>query len=224
MTGLAVTHMICDCDGVLVDSESVAAGVLIAELGARWPSVDIAALVLPLLGQRIEAVLASVAQQVGGSLAPDEVDRLRTRLEAACALAPMVAGVDLAFARIDLPKACASNSDTAHVRAILQRNGLTRFFDERLYCADQVSRPKPAPDVYLAAAQGFGVAPARCVVIEDSTTGVTAAVSAGMQVIGFVGGGHTNPQQERALRAAGARFVLDHMDALPELVASLSAT
>ncbi len=58
---LAVTHMICDCDGVLVDSESVAAELLIGELSRRWPGTEIAPLVLPLLGQRIEAVLGSVA-------------------------------------------------------------------------------------------------------------------------------------------------------------------
>lgn len=220
---LAPTHMICDCDGVLVDSESVAATLLIAELSQRWPTVDIAPILLPLLGQRIEGVLHTLAKQLGDSFKTHEIEALRQRLEHACALAPMVEGVDTAFDRISLPKACASNSDTAHVRAIMHRHGLRRFFDDRLYCADSVAHPKPAPDVYLAAACGFGVAPARCVVIEDSTTGVTAAVRAGMRVIGFVGGGHSTPAQDQALRAAGAHYVLDHMDALPDLIAALAA-
>jgi len=218
---LPPTHMICDCDGVLVDSESVAADLLIAELSRRWPGVDIAPILLPLLGQRIEGVLQTVARQVGASFETHEIETLRQRLELACAEAPMVEGVDTAFARISLPKACASNSDTAHVKAIMQRHGLRRFFEERIYCADSVAHPKPAPDVYLAAARGFGVAPACCVVLEDSTTGVTAAVRAGMRVIGFVGGGHSTPLQDQALRAAGAHYVLEHMDALPDLIAAL---
>jgi len=220
---LPPTHMICDCDGVLVDSESVAAELLIAELSQRWPGVEISPILLPLLGQRIEVVLHTVATQVGSGFEVYEIEALRQRLEHACEQAPMVPGVDTAFARIGLPKACASNSDTAHVRAILQRHGLRRFFDDRVYCADSVAHPKPAPDVYLAAARGFGVSPARCVVVEDSTTGVTAAVRAGMRVIGFIGGGHNAPGQDQALRAAGAHYVLTHMDALPDLIAGLAA-
>lgn len=220
---VAITHMICDCDGVLVDSESVAAAILLEELGQRWPDVELKPLLLPLLGQRIEVVLGEMALAVGAPLAPADVESVRARLEQACALAPMVEGVDLAFARIPLPKACASNSDTAHVQGILRRNGLTHFFGDRLYCADRVERPKPAPDVYLAAARGFGVEPARCVVVEDSTAGVTAAVAAGMTVIGFTGGTHHGAHQAQLLREAGARFVLEHMDALPDLVARLAA-
>jgi len=219
---LAVTHLICDCDGVLVDSESVAARFLIDALSARWPGREIAPVVLPLLGQRTEAVLLRAAAQFGETLQQDEIEVLRQRLEQACAVAPMVAGVDLALARIALPKACASNSDTAHVRTILQRNKLGQFFGERIYCADRVPSPKPAPDVYLAAAQGFGVASAQCVVVEDSVTGVSAAVRAGMQVIGFVGGAHNSPAQAANLRAAGAQYVLEQMAALPELVERLA--
>jgi beta-phosphoglucomutase-like phosphatase (HAD superfamily) len=80
--------------------------------------------------------------------------------------------------------------------------------------------------VYLAAAQGFGLAPGACLVVEDSVTGVTAAAAAGMAVLGFIGGGHASDAQIDRLHAAGARSVFDDMRQLPELVAqwTLSAT
>jgi beta-phosphoglucomutase-like phosphatase (HAD superfamily) len=79
--------------------------------------------------------------------------------------------------------------------------------------------PKPAPDVYLAAAKGFGLASSACLVVEDSVTGVTAASAAGMTVLGFIGGGHASEAQIGALHAAGASHVFDDMTQLPELVA-----
>jgi len=120
-------------------------------------------------------------------------------------------------------KACASNSYTSVVRAVLDRTGLVAFFGERVFCADRVERPKPAPDVYLAAARGLGVEAAACLVVEDSIAGVTAARAAGMTVLGFVGGSHIGhggqgaQSHVLALRDAGAVDVFDRMAALPEL-------
>jgi len=96
--------------------------------------------------------------------------------------------------------------------------GLARFFGDRLFCADRVARPKPAPDVYLAAADRLGVPPQACLVIEDSVAGVAAASAAGMTALGFIGGGHATHQHVDALTAAGARHVFDDMRRLPALV------
>jgi beta-phosphoglucomutase-like phosphatase (HAD superfamily) len=93
-----------------------------------------------------------------------------------------------------------------------------RFFGERRFCADMVENPKPAPDVYLAASRTLRVAPAHCLVVEDSVTGVTAARAAGMAVLGFIGGGHATEGQIDALRRAGASVVFDDMTKLPGLV------
>ncbi|NTX32534.1 HAD family phosphatase, partial [Burkholderia pyrrocinia] len=81
-----------------------------------------------------------------------------------------------------------------------------------------------APDVYLAAARTLGVAPAQCLVVEDSVTGITAAAAAGMTVLGFVGGGHASAAQIDALRGIGARHVFDDMHELPGYVARWQAT
>ncbi|AJY11851.1 HAD hydrolase, IA, variant 3 family protein [Burkholderia dolosa AU0158] len=216
--------LICDCDGVLIDSEAVAADVIVQELGARWPGVDARPAVMPLLGLRIERVLAGAADALGRTLSADDVDAIRAAVEAAAVNAPAVDGIDAALADIPLTKACASNSYRAYVEAALARTGLARFFGRRLFCADAVARPKPAPDVYLAAAHALGVAPAQCLVVEDSATGITAAAAAGMTVLGFVGGGHASAAQIDALRGIGARHVFDDMRELPGYVARWHAT
>ncbi|QBP57273.1 HAD family hydrolase [Burkholderia pseudomallei] len=216
--------LICDCDGVLIDSETIAADVLVRELEARWPGVAARPIVLPLLGLRTERVLDCASARVGRALADSDIEAIRRSVEAAAVQAPIVDGIDAALARIDLTIACASNSRRHYVDAALRRTGLKRFFGERLFCADGVARPKPAPDVYLAAAQALGVAPSQCLVVEDSATGVTAASGAGMTVLGFVGGGHASPRQVDALRAIGARRVFDDMRELPGLVSRWAET
>jgi HAD superfamily hydrolase (TIGR01509 family) len=210
--------LICDCDGVLIDSEAVAASMLVHELEARWPDCDVEPVVLPLLGLRIERVLEQAAAQLGRSLSDADVDAIRRAVEAAAMQAPAVAGIADALGQIALPKACASNSFTSYVRTVLARTGLDAFFGDRLYCADSVAAPKPAPDVYLAAAKSFGLASTACLVVEDSVTGVTAATAAGMTVLAFIGGGHASESQIGALRAAGAAHVFDDMTQLPALV------
>ncbi|MFM0155904.1 HAD family hydrolase [Paraburkholderia sediminicola] len=225
-TAIGSFALICDCDGVLIDSEAVAARMLVHELEARWPDTDVEPVVLPLLGLRIEKVLQGTAAQLGKRLSVADIEAIRQAVEAAAMQAPAVAGIEAALAQVPLTKACASNSFRPYVENVLARTGLVKFFGDRLFCADAVPNPKPAPDVYLAAAQGVGLAPSACLVVEDSVTGVTAATAAGMTVLGFIGGGHANDAQIDALHAAGARHVFDDMLQLPELVAqwTLSAT
>ncbi|WP_144111988.1 HAD family hydrolase [Paraburkholderia sp. BCC1886] len=218
--------LICDCDGVLIDSEAVAAHMLVHELEARWPGADVEPVVLPLLGLRIEKVLEGTASQLGYTLSAADVESIRRAVEAAAMQAPAVDGIAAALAQVPLIKGCASNSFRPYVENVLARTGLVKYFGERLFCADAVANPKPAPDVYLAAAKGLGLAPSACLVVEDSVTGVTAATAAGMTVLGFIGGGHASDAQIDKLHAAGARHVFDDMQQLPELVAqwTLSAT
>lgn len=213
--------LICDCDGVLIDSEAVAAKMLVRELQARWPHADVEPVVMPLLGLRIERVLEASAAALSETLAPVEMDAIRRSVEAAAQQAPMMEGVEAALAQIALTKACASNSYTAYVDAVLARTGLDRFFGSRVFCADRVPRPKPAPDIYIAAADALGVSSAACVVVEDSVTGVAAANAAGMVVLGFAGGTHAEHggrAHAEALVQAGAKQVFDDMRALPALV------
>ncbi|MEA3122657.1 MAG: hypothetical protein QOH33_2242 [Paraburkholderia sp.] len=210
--------LICDCDGVLIDSEAVAARMLVQALSTRWPDADIESVVVPLLGLRIERVLEESAAALGKTLDAVAIDSIRRAVEAAARNAPVVDGVEAALSQIALTKACASNSHTGYVEAVLARTGLERFFGMRLFCADRVARAKPAPDVYVLAANTLGVAREACLVVEDSVAGVTAASAAGMPVLGFVGGGHATRKQIDALFAAGAGRVFGEMSELPALV------
>ncbi len=105
-----------------------------------------------------------------------------------------------------------------HLRYVLDLTGLLPLFDGRLFGADLVPRPKPAPDLFLLAARTMDVAPHRCLVIEDSETGVRAGVAAGMSVFGFHGGGHCYPGYEARLMDAGAMRVFSDMRELPALL------
>jgi HAD superfamily hydrolase (TIGR01509 family) len=218
MTANTERLLICDCDGVLIDSEAVAARMLVHELTTRWPDADVEPVVVPLLGLRIERVLEQSATALGKTLAAPDIESIRQVVEAAARNAPVVAGVEAALEQIPLVKACASNSYTSYVEAVLTRTGLGRFFGKRLFCADQVARPKPAPDVYIAAADTLGVARDACLVVEDSVAGVAAACAAGMTVLGFVGGTHATRSQIDALAVAGAKHVFEEMRELPALV------
>ena len=135
----------------------------------------------------------------------------------------LVPGVLQALSDIWLPMAVASNSSHARVPAALKQTGLSALFGERIHTPDIVGHPKPHPAVYLAAAASFGVAPGNCIAIEDSVTGATAAVAAGMCVLGFTGGGHVSAGQEKRLIAAGVHATFDDMRQLPALIQRFQA-
>jgi HAD superfamily hydrolase (TIGR01509 family) len=210
--------LICDCDGVLINSEAIAGAVLIRELGNRWPGIDLEELVMPLLGVQTERLLFNVAGLVGKRLSMIEIDEIYRAVQKEAIEAPVVDGIVNALAQIPLIKACASNSTFNYVRTAMQRTGLNAFFAERLFTADMVSNPKPAPDVYLLAASRIGVLPEHCVVIEDSVAGATAAVAAGMMVIGFTGTSHRPEEQKSKLLASAASVTFANMEELPALV------
>ncbi|MFH5250587.1 HAD family hydrolase [Burkholderia semiarida] len=210
--------LISDCDGVLVDSEAIAARIIVTRLEHLWGLAGLRDVVRPLLGMRAEQLLRTVATIVDRPLDDDTVDAIRMDVHANAVNAPAIDGVRDAFAAIPLVKACASNSDLAYVRSVVDRIGLADMFGERLFTADQVPSPKPAPDVYLAAARRMHVAPERCIVVEDSATGTAAAIAAGMTVLGFVGAAHAARTQTDKLHAAGAYVVFNDMAALPSLV------
>lgn len=220
-----VTHLVCDCDGVLIDSEAVALEALLSALHTRVGNSDqLEALIRPRLGLALELLLGEIFEEIGiAAASPGELAAIRDLVESECdRRLTLVPGVAQALAAIGLPKAVASNSSSARVHAALRRTGLLPLFGVRIYTPDTVGRPKPHPALYLAAADGFGVAPGNCAAIEDSVTGATAAVAAGMYVLGFTGGGHISAGQAMHLEAAGAHATFDDMAQLPALIQALS--
>jgi beta-phosphoglucomutase-like phosphatase (HAD superfamily) len=129
-----------------------------------------------------------------------------------------VPGAASAVGTVTLPKAIASSGSMEGLSRKLTRTGLWDLFAPYIYSADHVRQAKPAPDLFLYAAAALGVAPAVCLVIEDSIHGVTAARAAGMRVWGFLGGGHADEALGARLTAAGAeRIVRDWAEASARL-------
>ncbi|MPW07048.1 HAD-IA family hydrolase [Paraburkholderia sp. CNPSo 3155] len=214
-----IDHLICDCDGVLVDSEVIADRVMFDTLTATFPGIDFAPVVKTAFGQQTSRFLAGLEKQFDITLPANFLDTIEHNVELALAasLGP-IHGVRDALQRVTLPAAVVSNSRMTRVSASVRRAGLQQIFGERVFSAEQVARPKPYPDVYLFAATSLGVEPARCLVVEDSVSGLNAARAAGMKTIAFVGASHIPDGYADALRAMGITRIIKHMDELPALI------
>ncbi|MFF4318962.1 HAD family hydrolase [Streptomyces sp. NPDC001568] len=207
--------VIFDCDGVLVDSERIAVRVQVA-LGAElgWPLTE-EEVIDRFIGRSGVSIREQVAARLGeetSTLWWDRFEQLH-REAVDTALAP-VEGLPEALDAITLPMCVASSGSHEKMRHTLGRTGLHDRFAGRIHSASEVSRGKPAPDLFLYAAQRMGVDPAACVVVEDSRPGVLAARAAGMRSFGYAGG-LTRAEQ---LEGPGT-VVFDDMRDLPGLIA-----
>lgn len=213
------TLVIFDCDGVLVDSEPIAARVLaecVGELGLALTAEDCIA---RFTGISMASVMAALALDLGRPLPADFAARVRARDFAAFAdQLKAIDGVEALLAAVAAPVCVASSGAPAKIRFSLGLTGLLARFEPHLFSAEMVARGKPAPDLFLFAAQAMGVPAAACVVVEDAVAGITAARAAGMRALGFTGGGHCRPGHGERLLAAGAHAICASMGALAVLL------
>jgi HAD superfamily hydrolase (TIGR01509 family) len=192
-----------DCDGVLADSEGLVNRLVAEAIGAQgwYMSAEQAretflGMALPEMLPMIEARCGRLPGDWGEALTRRILVALTEEVEAIPGAPAAVAAASAA----GLPLAVASNSTRGELRAKLARLGLARYFGERVFTFEDVPRPKPAPDMYLAAAAACGAAPADCVVVEDSLLGARAGIAAGCRVLGF-----TRETEAAVLAAVGAR-------------------
>lgn len=211
--------IIFDCDGVLVDSEVVSARVLASELTAVGFALSTADCIARYTGISMTSVAERVQSQWGHPLPPDFLERVRARDAAAfqSELQP-IEGAREVLAALDWARCVASSGRLEKMRLTLGLTGLLPFVEPHLFSAEMVAQGKPAPDLFLHAAQIMGFPPANCFVVEDSCAGVQAGVAAGMRVLGFTGGSHCTPEAPAVLLAAGAERVFSHMSELPRLL------
>ena len=212
--------LIFDCDGVLVDSEVIAEGTLIERLNRWLPDLDIAPVLSQALGMTTAGILRHLETLSIHTLPPDATEQVDTAIEERLARElKAIEGAEKAIRSIALEKAVVSNSRRRRVLASLAGTKLADAFgDVPIFTADQVANPKPDPALYHLAASQLGQMPSNCLVVEDSVAGVTAARSAGMCVIGFVGASHVDAEQATRLVQAGAWRILEHMHGLKALV------
>ena len=211
-----------DCDGVLVDSKPITNGVLCTMLNEAGWAISAQDCMEIFIGKTVRSEAARIQAHTGKPLTDAWMaafyKRRNVRLEAELqAIDGALDAVAAVHARLGGRIACASGADRYKVEMQLQKVGLAPYFAGRVFSGHEMPATKPAPDVYLAAAAALGVPPQRCLVVEDTVTGVTAGVAAGATVVGLCPSpvGHGSPE---ALRAAGAVQVLAHLRELPALL------
>jgi HAD superfamily hydrolase (TIGR01509 family) len=219
--------VIFDCDGVLIDSESIAHDVEIAALGSIGLTYD---------EDEFRAKYQGVAvKEWAEGLDADHVARFRAPLPSGFIQALSaeitrsilsqirpIAGAVAAVKSVRSPKAVASSSPRHELIGKIAGLGLTDEFHPHIYAGDDVARGKPAPDLFLHTAKRMGIDPGSCLVNDDSAHGVAAAIAAGMTPWGFVGGPHCTPSQADRLHRAGAKTTFQHMDEIAAALAKLT--
>ena len=221
MRGAGAFVIIFDCNGVLVDSEPIAAAVAAEEFTRAGIPLTPELVLRFFFGRRPADMIAMVEAAAKRKLPPSFAGRLTAaivaRLRADLRAMPHAA---YALTWLRGPKCVASSATLDRIRASLETTGLARFFD-RMFSAADVPNGKPAPDLFLHAAARMGVEPRDCIVVEDSPAGVSAANAAGMNAIGFVGGSHAQGELGGALLAAGARTIVADLRHLKGTVVAL---
>lgn len=210
--------VIFDCDGVLVDSEILGLDDCAAYLkghGLDWSPADLVRLFTGLRDDVFSARLSEAYRSVNACDPPPDffdglIEQRRKRRDE---LRP-VAGAAAALQRITLAKAVASSSRAVFLESKLKRTGLWEHVAPHVYSGERVAHGKPAPDIFLYAAERLGADPARCLAVEDSANGVLAARAAGMTVCGFLGGLHCFEGHGSRLESAGAHWTAASFAAL----------
>jgi HAD superfamily hydrolase (TIGR01509 family) len=213
--------VIFDCDGVLIDSEVIACRVdaeCLSEIGFPTTAQFIQE---HFVGVSSRMMFDRIERDHGRKLPAGFSATLQARLNAAFdGELEAISGVADILPTLGVQVCVASSSQPERLRHTLGLTGLWTHFDPHVFSATMVKNGKPAPDLFLYAAERMGTVPRDCVVVEDSLAGVAAARAAGMRVLGFTGGSHCGPEHAARLRGAGAAAVFDDMHRLPELLAA----
>jgi len=219
---LPFAAVLFDCDGVLVDSEPITAGVLRDMLEERGWNLSLEECMRIFIGKAVKDESALIEARTGQPLTPEWFasfwQRRNARLQRDLVAIP---GAPEAVRRIHAAYAgriaCASGADRGKIELQLRKVGLIDCFDGRYFSGHDQPRSKPFPDVYLHAAAALGVDPKRCAVIEDTVTGATAGVAAGATVFGYCPGGPGH-SDAAALHSVGVRTLFHAMADLPGLL------
>ncbi len=220
----SIQLIIFDCDGVLIDSEILASrheASAAKKLGFNISTEEVCEKFTGLpskffwqyIGEKIGQELSQefISQQI-----KDMHDSFATDLSE-------IKNVRAALETITLPICVASTTRLDNLKENLHTTNLISFFGDNVFSASQVSKPKPAPDVYLFAAKNMGIEPKNCLAIEDSEAGMIAATTAGIRTIGFLGGSHIQKgrhytEQKAKLLNAGAIDIFDDFSLLDSML------
>jgi len=192
--------VIFDCDGVLVESEALACQIYVQMFAEYGYPLDYNETLHKFYGVTLSNRLKVSAQELGWTPPEEFIPIFNERLlELSESDLQPIPHIHELIESLSVPMCVASNGTRDEIVFRLKVARLTEHFGDAIFSGMEVPHPKPAPDVYLAAARAFQTPPERCVVIEDSILGVTAGVRAGMMVYG-----HATFNSAESLRAAGA--------------------
>lgn len=215
--------LLSDCDGVIVDSEKIADEIMHEVLREAFKSDALEGHMKDLFGRRVIDIILILEKRLGICLSAEKRSFMHMDIDARVAHeAPSMPNVREVYESLGLPVGIVSNSAPYRLQLCVRRAGLMDLVGTHVFSGDEVPNPKPAPDVYLKAAQVMGFSPEQCLVIEDSVTGVTAAKAAGMHVLGFLGGSHIRSDHAEMLSRAGAYKLFDNMGELPHVIQNLN--
>lgn len=200
MAAMPTELVIFDCDGVLVDSEPISLSVLVEALSAAGLAMSEEEAHARFLGRSLKSMTEILHEDYGLAVDAAFLDAMRQTLYARfrAELQP-IDGIAETLDRLGVARCVASSSQLERIRLSLAITGLAERFEPHIFSASMVLRGKPAPDLFLHASAAMGVAPERCVVVEDSPAGVVAARAAGMRVFAFAGGSHARTPGHRAV-------------------------
>lgn len=209
--------VIFDCDGVLVDSEPVSVRVLVAALNRHGIDMAEEEAYSRFLGRSLATMTQVMDEEYGFHTGPEFLEGLRVDLyERFHTELQAIKDIAVTVDKLGCDHCVASSSQPERIRLSLSLTGLLDKFEPNIFSASMVENGKPAPDLFLFAAEKMGYDPANCIVVEDSPAGIEAAQRAGMTALAFTGGSHTH--------VAGYRERIEALqpdaifDAMPDLL------
>jgi HAD superfamily hydrolase (TIGR01509 family) len=214
-----------DCDGVVVDSEIIAAAVDAEHLTEAGFAITATEVVRRFAGLTSREIAAIVEAETGRPLPAAFFEETRAEIDHRLAAeVQAIPGIHDLLDRLDGPRCLCSNSANDRLAIMLKKTLLYDRFAPHIFSAIEVGtrEPKPSPNVYRYAMEQFRTAPRDTIVLEDSLPGVLAARAAGARVVGFSGGSHTFPGHADILTEAGAETVIRRLRDFPAVVAAMS--
>lgn len=215
--------LIFDFDGVIADSEVLSNTVLaeiVSELGVPTTVEDS---YRRYMGKRFHEVVAAIEKAVDRTLpqsfSVEYQDRTLARFRQE--LAPIAGVREFIGKFVDVPRCIASSSSPDRLAVCLEVLEMTTLFEGRVFSASNVARGKPHPDIFLLASAEIGVDPSRCIVIEDSASGVIAGRAAGCTVIGLLAAAHIREGHDATLKEAGAHHLASDYMEIERIVSEL---
>jgi HAD superfamily hydrolase (TIGR01509 family) len=217
--------IIWDCDGCLVDSEILSCAMAARHLTAWGYSISTTDFIDRFAGRSYDTIGPMIEAESGRPFADFDLAGLRQEVIRSFSQdLKEIKGVAKAVAELKaIDKCIASGSTVERNTHALKKVGLYPFFEGAIYCSYDVPAGKPAPDIFLYAAEKHGANPARCLVIEDSVYGVQAARAAGMTVFAFQGASHITPTWQQRVIEAKPDVLFDDMSLLPKIVMTYNA-